>query len=316
MNSTSSTSNHLDKVSKWFKRVVPGLCALALVAGCAAPEKEFGWHVKPNKRTRAIVGCFGTYNGEPRDQAGRVDVARLLDDLVDLRANTYNWLIWHGTNDWTDLQRFLPLARKQGIRVWVTLVPPSESPPRTKNYSEPFRLDYERWATEIGKLSAQEPNLVAWSIDDFAHNLKFYTPERLKKIRELTHRENPRLAFIPCCYFRQLTPQFAQNYQGLLDGILFPYKRDSIKENLTDAGQVETEVLKVRALFGPEVPVILDVYASKHSRLENPKTEYIQQVMRAGRKSADGVLIYCHQPRSTPKYEALKSVFQEWAGRP
>ena len=35
-------------------------------------------------------------------------------------------------------------------RVW----PPSESPPSYgRQYSEPFRLDYARWAEEIARLS-------------------------------------------------------------------------------------------------------------------------------------------------------------------
>ena len=31
--------------------------------------------------------------------------------------------------------------------------PPSESPPHTRQYSEPFQLDYQRWAAEIARLS-------------------------------------------------------------------------------------------------------------------------------------------------------------------
>ena len=110
-----------------------------------------------------------------------MDVDRLIAELVDLHANTYSFCIHGYYTDWDDLKLLLPRAREKGIRVWASVVPPSESPPRTKSYAEPFRLDYERWAVEFAKLSLQETNLVAWSIDDFTHNLtRTYTPAYVK----------------------------------------------------------------------------------------------------------------------------------------
>ena len=35
------------------------------------------------------------------------------------------------------------------MEVWVYLAPPSESPPHTTLYSEPFRCDYRRWADGV-----------------------------------------------------------------------------------------------------------------------------------------------------------------------
>ena len=84
---------------------------------------------------------------------------------------------------WDDLKLVLPRAREKGIRIWASIVPPSESPPQAKMYAEPFKLDYERWGVEFAKLSVQETNLVAWSIDDYTHNLaKTYTPEYVRKM--------------------------------------------------------------------------------------------------------------------------------------
>ena len=101
---------------------------------------------------------------------------------MDIHANTYSFCINGWATDWDNLKLILPAARAKDIRVWASLVPPSESPPRTKMFPEPFRLDYERWAVEFAKLSLQETNLVAWSIDDFTHNLSFYTTNYIKKI--------------------------------------------------------------------------------------------------------------------------------------
>jgi hypothetical protein len=267
---------------------------------------------RPNPdRTAALRGCLATYNAPPRGTDGRVDVSRLLQELADLGANTYNWLVWHQPTDWEDLQRFLPSARAQNLRVWVTLVPPSESPPKTKSYSEPFRLDYERWAQEIARLSLAEPNLVAWSIDDFAHNLSIYTPDKLRAMLEVARRLNPRLAFAPCVYFRQISPAFATRYGDLLDGVLFPYRNESVKANLTDPGQVAFEVARVRQLFPAGLPVVIDVYATRHSSLGDSTPEYVAAVLAAGRTAADGVMVYCHQNPKTQaaKYAVIRRAF-------
>lgn len=268
----------------------------------------------------SLRGLRATYDNAPRLPSGRVDIPRLLSELSELRVNTYNWLVWHKPTDWDDLQAFLPLARARGILVWVTLVPPSEAPPRTRAYSEPFRLDYARWAEEIARLSAREPNLVAWSVDDYCTNLKTFTPELMRAIRAKTRELSPRLAFVPCCYFRRITPAFAREYGSLIDGVLFPYRAESApKPNLTDPARVADEIRRIRATLGrPGLPVILDIYATRHSTLGDTTPDYVRQVMLNGRDAADGVMIYCHQDkqRAAAKYNAIKAVFNAWAAAP
>lgn len=266
-------------------------------------------------RRDVVRGCFGTYNAAPRAKDGHVDLERLMRDLVDLRVNTYNWLVWHAATDWEDLQRFAPMARERKINLWVTLVPPSESPPKTRAYSEPFKLDYEKWAVEIARLSVREPNIVAWSIDDFVHNTKEFTPDRTRAMLQGAREINPKLAFVPCCYYRQITPSFAAGYRDLFDGVLFPYRDESGKANLTNPAAVEKEVRELRERMGPGMPIIVDVYATKHSSLGDTTPEYVRQVMESGKKHADGVLIYCHQDpvSNAPKYKVLKEEFHKWA---
>jgi len=266
----------------------------------------------PSPAARAIIGCRGTYDAAPRLANGRVDLDRLLSELADLQANTYHWLIWHAETDWEDLQAFLPRAGKAGLKVWVTLVPPSESPPHTKRFSEPYRLDYERWAIEIARLSREHPHLLAWSIDDFTHNLRVFTPERIKAIRASTREINPQLAFVPCSYFSAVKPDFAREYAGLVDGLLFPYRHESGGANLTNADRVEVEVARLRELMGPAVPIIVDVYATRHSRLGDSTPDYVEQVIAAATSCADGVLIYCHQDpvKQTAKYQVIRRQFR------
>lgn len=287
------------------------LAALTLAAfGLAAAPAGAAESVD---RGAELRGGRGTYAGQPRLASGRVDQSRLLTELAELRVNTYNWLVWHRETDWEDLREFLPQARARGLRVWITLVPPSESPPKTKAYSEPFRLDYGRWAEEIARLSLTEPALVAWSIDDFAHNLKVFTPAATRDLLDRSRAINPRLAFVPCVYFRQITPAFAANYAALLDGILFPYRNESVKADLKDAGQVAAEVRRVRELVGKNLPVIVDVYATRHSSLGDSTPEYVADVMRAGLAAAEGMMVYCHQnPRTqAAKYAVIRDLFSK-----
>src|SRR5882757_8037619 len=163
-------------------------------------------------RRQALAHSYGTYAANLRTPDGHIDAQRLLADLDELHANTYNWLIAGAATAWDDLHTFLPLARKHGIRVWVTLLPPSESPPKSKHFSEPFRLDFEKWATELAAVSAREPALVAWSVDDFAYNLKDFTPERMRAIVAVQREKNASFAFAPCVYYKQATPAFVKRH--------------------------------------------------------------------------------------------------------
>jgi hypothetical protein len=268
-------------------------------------------------RRQALMHSYGTYCAVLRTPDGHIDSQRLLADLDELHANTYNWLIAPAATDWDDLQTFLPLARKHGIRVWVTLLPPSESPPKSKHsFSEPFRLDYEKWAAELAALSAREPALVAWSIDDFAYNLKTITPDRMRAIIAAQREKNPNFAFVPCVYYKQATPVFVKNYREFLDGILFPYRSESTKAGLTDATQVAPEVKTLKQRFGSEFPIVVDIYATRHSKLGASTPDYVEQVMKLAQPVADGVHIYRHQDKLKPsereKYDAIQRVMSSW----
>jgi hypothetical protein len=267
-------------------------------------------------RAQALRGCFGTYAGAPKLLDGHVDQQKLIAELLDIRANTYHWLFRSKPIEFEDLKAFLPLARRHNIKVWVTLVPPSETLPKGTQPTEAMKKDYEHWVLELTLLSASEPNFVAWSIDDFPYNLKFWTPEDMARLTEAVHQVNPRFAFVPCCYYRQMTPAFVKNYAPYCDGILFPYRDDSVPPgNLQNAGHVRSEVKALRQRFGKSMPIIVDVYATAHSRLGASTPAYFEQVMVQGKSVADGVLVYCHQHQENnpEKYGIIKRLFTEWS---
>jgi hypothetical protein len=268
-------------------------------------------------RRDALRKSYGTYSGAIRKPDGRLELTRLIRELGEIGANNYNFLIGRADADWDDLHTLLPLAREHGIRVWATIMPPSESPPRARRYSEPFRLDFEKWASEFAALSKREPALVAWSIDDFAHNLKTFTPDLMTRVIAAQRKANPNFAFAPCVYFRQATPKFATTYGPFCDGLLFPYRSDSTTSGFDDATQVASEVRALKQRFGQDFPIVVDVYATRHSQLGLSTATYVEQVMNLAYPVADGVHIYCHQDQHKPaeveKYNLVKRIMSSWA---
>ena len=294
--------------------VIAALVVCQLATGCATFRSAPG---AAALRAQALTGTRATYCRAPRKADNRVDVDRLVAELVEAHANTYSFCIHAEATDWDDLVLFLPAAKAKGIRVWASIVPPSESAPKQgTKYPEPFRLDYRRWAQEFAKLGLQHPNLAAWSIDDFTHNLKEpFTPAYVQEMLAGARAINPRLAFAPCCYFPAVTAQFAKDYVPLLDGILFPYRHESDGANLKDPSLTEQEIRKLKAVCGENFPVILDIYATAHSRLGATTPQYVDEAMQAGHRAVDGVMIYCHQhPQSdAEKFEIIKRNFHAWA---
>ena len=174
---------------------------------------------------------LGDYDAELRVPGGQhVDCERMVQRLKDLGANTYMWLIWHNANDWEDLHEFLPLAKQAGITVWVYLVPHSETAFQDARwpYSEPFKLDYVRWAQEIAKLSLEYDNLIGYVIDDFWGN---FNPERfsIEYVREMIEAGraiNPEIKFYPLMYYGQFGLRFVDELAPLIDGCVAAYPRD------------------------------------------------------------------------------------------
>ncbi|MFV0606773.1 MAG: hypothetical protein ACK5NK_13130 [Niabella sp.] len=266
-------------------------------------------------RQQGVSNVKGTYATPPLLANGRIDNSKLIKELKELNANTYNWLIWRSEFDWEDLQLFLPLAKKNNINVWVSLVPFSESKPKADRSSEPFGTDYVLWAEEIAKLSLKFTNLTALSIDDFvAWNLQFYTPDYTAEIVNRMHSVNPKLAFVPCIYYKSTKiTDYTQQYTQYFDAVLFPYKAESSgKETLSSYDTFSDEIVYMKKYFGNKLPVIVDIYSTAHSKAGASSADYVSQIISLSKELGDGVFIYTHpNPDTVPdKYEAIKNGFK------
>lgn len=263
-----------------------------------------------------LTGTKGTYALPPLTATNHVNVPQLIKELKQLNANSYNWLIWKTGKEWEDLKVFLPVAAAENIKVWITIVPPSESEPVMEFSSQPYRMDYKRWATEIAKLSVEHPNLVAWSIDDFAvnNNLSTFTPSYMKLLKDVTKKINPDLAFIPCIYYADVSEDFAKRYGNYFDGILFPFFAQSTDSNLHDVTPLYAEINKFKKTFKDSIPIIVDVYSHTVGFADHEITtpQYVKAMITESRKYADGVKVYCHQDSllDPDKFNAIKTGFE------
>ncbi|WP_418892530.1 hypothetical protein [Limibacterium fermenti] len=283
-----------------------------LFASCISTENHRDYS---KLRKNNLLNIKGTYASPPRLENGRVDVRKLVYELKDLNANTYNWLIWSGDKDWDDLQLFLPLAKKNKIDVWVTVVPFSEAKPRTKWSSEPFGTDYVKWAQEIATLSLQYSNIKALSIDDFvAWNLQFYTPEYTAEFVNAMRKINPHLAFVPCIYYNSTKiTDYSKDYLPYFDGVLFPYKAESSgKETLNRYDLLVNEIDSLRRMF-KDLPLIIDIYSSAHSKAGSSTPSYVSEMIKLSRQYGNGVCIYTHPDpvKGKEKYDVVKEEFSK-----
>jgi len=217
---TDTSTSRLRFANRW--------CSLVLAAWSSASAFAGDAH------SSALHLTSADYDAELRRSDGRVDVDAMVKRLRELGVTTYYWLVWHAPTDWDDLKLFLPKAAEAGLQVWVYLVPPTESPPNPDGgYSEPFRLDYHRWAEEIARLSLQHTNLSGWVIDDFYANRKFFTPAYVREMQARAHGVNPRLAFLPLMYFDEIRRGFVEEYREAIDGVVVAYPQD--REEINDA---------------------------------------------------------------------------------
>jgi hypothetical protein len=270
------------------------------------------------ERREAVIGVRADYDTEPRlsdDSAGatvvpasvRVDVARLVRHCEELGGNCYHFLIWHQKTDWEDFQAFVaaaeksPTLRARRFTTWVYLVPPSESQAAR---SEPFGTDYVAWMENVARFSAAHPMVKAVCLDDFfwsPENRALFTRDYLQKMRAAADRYNPRLALVTVMYWDEIDPRReletlkeAAIIGNAIDGILYPYMAQSLGKGLShrETSALPAEIKRLRDIY-PGVPVIVDIYVTKHSQSpDRPGPRWVGELLDLAKEHADGVALY------------------------
>lgn len=220
-----------------------------------------------------VLGNYNDHNFEEFFSNDHVNTEKLTNRLVELGANTFMWGI-EKTNSWTDLKQFLPKAKEKNINVWVFLRPPTETPPLCSDcpYSEPYKLDFIKWAKEIAKLSLQYSNLIGYTIDDFWYNFSAYQPGSLfsknyvHQIVSTGKEVNNKLKFYPILYFRypQIELEFVDSLASEIDGIIAAYPGET---NYADYNETESLAIeKALSFLDDDYQVVLSsLSSSTHS---------------------------------------------------
>lgn len=247
---------------------------------------------------------IGTY-GSPPYASDKTTILydSLISQLKDLHANMYNWLIMPDKKNFEQFKEFLPLAKKNGIEVWATLFAPAELASKHEQYLANPANDMRVWASDLATLSLTNSNLKAWSIGDFTHNLKVYTPQYVREFQDIAKKINPDFKFYPVCYYMSIGKNFAAGYGSIIDGIWFPYRNESVKTDMVDDSHVASEINTIRNYMGKSLLIFLCVYSSGHNLYGYPTTGYISNVIQSGFQNAEGIVIYRHP---SPKWDAEK----------
>lgn len=256
-----------------------------------------------------LTGTLGDYAGAPRTPDGRTDIPKLFKAIAAAHMNSYDFLIYQRRSDWDDFQEFVRQAQQKNIKVWITLLPPSEPPP-----SAPFKLDYIRWAQEIGKLSQQYSCIAGVVIDDFwsIQNQTLFTPNYIARFAATLHSYNPKLTFLATVYWRTIgDKKFWRDFGSSIDGIMFPY------EDVESTQELKSQLKACRRWIGSNKFLFINVYANGSSKrnekgLRTPK--YLSDVLSISHRLCDGIRLYV-LPKSNfddPGFKAVAKLYGDW----
>lgn len=285
----AKSRKRLETGRKWLPCVALMLCVFLFSTYAYQPicsqgtEKASTAFAKPSPPP-PFLGDYAGELREPRprqDGVRHVDTPRLIRKLKELGVSQYFYLIWHASTDWDDLRKeFLPAAKKAGIDVWVYLVPPTEA--RWKK-SEPFGTDYVAWFRAIGSLSRAYSNLKGVVMDDFNHNLSFFTPNYVARMKQAGRKMNPDLQFHPQIYYTAIHPGLLKKYRSLFDGVVMTF-RDGKYRNTQRTRDMERQIAITSRLLKKEgLAFILMIHASKLSATpSNPSLRYVKESLRIG----------------------------------
>jgi hypothetical protein len=234
--------------------------------------------VSRNLHGGPMLGDYGKPLRKKRTADGRhvVNVPATIKQLKQLQINTYFYPVFHENSDWRDLHKFLPAAQKAGINVVVFLAPPAES---GWLHNVPYGKNYVKWGKAIAHLSEKYPNLMGWTIDDFAPHATQgkFTPDYVKKMQKAAHEINQDLKFTPVVYYRAARSEsFHRKYSPYLDGIIMPY------HTFYDVKPLTSELNTITNIWSPG-KIVLMAYVTRNSNaLFSPPPSYVHNVLQKG----------------------------------
>lgn len=279
-----------------MRRLPPVVLLLALVAALLVGQPSAAAPAQGIPQDAFLSAMEGGNTAEAKirepyarqDGFRHIDTPALIQRLKQLHMTMYTFGIWDKATDWDDLRtEFAPAAQRAGIDIMVYVVPPSEcflNPVRHLDgrCSRPFNLDFERWSSEIAKLSLRYPNVKSWGIDDFlvGQNAELFTEEYLGKVRAAQDAIKPDLKWYVTLYYYEINAANVAKIDDHLDGVIYPYT--GYNNNTIDPTWLETRLDGARDVLQPAgLDLILLVYTGRFlDGMIHPDERYVGDVLR------------------------------------
>jgi hypothetical protein len=255
------------------------IVVVALAAAAACALFFFGAAGKPFTK--------GVYGGPPRTADGALDMEKLFLKVSASGADTCNILLTDTPRGLAELEVLLPEAQKRGVKVWVTILPPSEISAEMR--MDMRYVDYTGIAKKIAGLSVRYQSLEAWSIDNVVVDSGFFTPSYLSAITSGAKEVNPRLLFVPVVYYGNVASAGFSDRVSSFDGVQFYYTHFPAGEP-DESGTLISQLSELREKFPGKV--ILGIYATPWSKDYPTSASYVEQLINLAKQHTDGAMIY------------------------
>jgi len=258
-----------------------------------------------------FIGTIASYAMEPRGKNGKIDIPKLIELLKQAGITTHCYIM-HAKREYTlsQFRELLAAAEKAGIKIWTTLLPPAEDGALVI----PHGLDYVKWAEELARLSLQYPNFELWTMDDFSHEMGFFTPSYVSRFTSAARAINPKLAFGVCVYYPALRPFVEKGYGPMVDAVYWGYRSESVAFGGTSSKELTAEIEHYQKLL-PGKAVFPIIYVSRHSRWppDLPTLEYIEDCLTISWHKTGTAFMYCLPlDPDNPKYHLVKRLIATW----
>ncbi|MFA5859998.1 MAG: hypothetical protein WC955_13135, partial [Elusimicrobiota bacterium] len=266
-------------------------------------------------------GIVSMYASHIYDQDKYPDIPKIIDMLKDAGVNNYSYLIYgQSAKEYAKLPDFCSAAAKEGIEVWVYLVPPSEAPinHRDKDIQKrkypPYDMDYVKWMEELAKISLKYPNFTMIMIDDFYHNLEYFTLDYTKKMYKALKKINPLLMSGQCVYRRQIDACVAAGYLPYIDAFVWGYQGSiaADPEAGLDCASLPVDIYDYYFLCKDKI-IIPCVYFTPHSSWPRgrPTKEYLEKAMQIEWEQTGIMWVYTTPPQGSWKYNMIKDFVKD-----
>ncbi|HOV32854.1 MAG TPA: hypothetical protein PLX23_05775 [Candidatus Hydrogenedens sp.] len=259
-------------------------------------------------------GIVSAYAGMKYKQDGTPDNDVMISILKDLGVNCYTYLICSRSDkELSALGDFCDKALREGIEVWVYLVPPTEAPiDRDKPIAErkypPFDMNYLKWSEAIAKISLEHPNMTLWMIDDFDGNLSFFNLDYTKQIYQTSKNINPKLLFGVCVYHESLNKFAKSGYLDFTDALLWGYQHNS--SAYLDCGlNCSTLPIEINDYLKTGKIAIPCIYFTPHSSWQagRPTKEYLEKAIDIAFQQSGIVWVFTTPATGTVNYDVVKN---------